>query len=330
MLTCQSSAIRSSNQDRSGSNSSGLPIDDRDRLIACAVAMGYADMDLIDWRVYNHLIFRCWLTPIANGQSCRIVPIDRSPTVIGQAIGIDRAHVSRSLKTLIAEGYAAESNGVIWPTAERIRERAEQLGFRADAIAASVPIPHGERADSARPGVPIPHGDSIEDAGAPARSIRMNSGIRGENPENTGSLVCLNSSLESAKDQDDTHTQMHGRLKHPLSPEEETRIIAFCDTHFPMMAVAENYLSNCRGLFPASWIVKALKRAKLARKCRWAYVREIMRSWECVGGPDPGEEDRYDDDMLPIPVEVAAILPISSPRRAGPTDQSTTADDGGR
>jgi hypothetical protein len=320
MLACQSSASRLSNQDSSRLFSPRRAEADARRLGDCLQLIAGSSMKPAQRRLFAFLACKCLVAPIVRGESDTIATVGDNAAEIAREIGLDRCNVSRTIGEMVDAGWIARKGGRLWISMARVVDmlRAESFSYFDDPPQVDVVNPTTSEAEAVVKLTTSPVSDlqhaSIEDAGAPARSIRMNSNSGELNSDSGLNSVCLpDSSPESAKYQDDTHTHMNARLKHPLSPEEETRIIAFCDKHFPMMAVAENYLTNCRGLFPASWVVKALKRAKLARKCRWAYVREIMRSWECVGGPDPGEEDRYDDDMIPIPVEVAAILPIPTP-----------------
>lgn len=59
---------------------------------------------------------------------------------------------------------------------------------------------------------------------------------------------------------------------------------------------------NCR-IYPSGWFLRVFKRLALqGTTCpRWAYVKAILDRWDADGGPDPGDEDLFDDNLKRLP-----------------------------
>lgn len=131
--------------------------------------------------------------------------------------------------------------------------------------------------------------------------------------------------------QDDTHTHglMHDRSegkpgeppeagpRYPWTADELARIEAWSMKHHVGEHVATK-LPTIRGLYPADWIIPAMKRALIQKSVAFRYIQVILSNWEAVGGPNHGPEADYDDDMIPIrrpalaPLEPAPARPTAS------------------
>jgi hypothetical protein len=281
--------------------------------------------------IYFEVVIDSYLRAVLDGDGkARQIAPDYSD--LGRRTGMDRNNARRAVRGLIDLGYLRERDGQIWPASDRFRQLAEwgALEDGEDLTPQEVAsIPDEPESDCLTPPSQIASPPSqidspahIEPACACGRSIRMNSGLREENSREENSQSVYPDSLScSAQNSNPQHTQTYDRpvFKHPPTPEEEAWVIRFCDDNFPMKALAENFLTNCRGLYPFPWIKKALKRMYLARRCGWAYVAQILREWEAMGGAPPGSEDRFDDRMNPVieaPSDISRTFsPVAAPDR---------------
>ena len=73
---------------------------------------------------------------------------------------------------------------------------------------------------------------------------------------------------------------------------------------YPMNDSFLQGIYRCRFQFPTDWIMKALKRTALHKpRCNnFGYVHSILVGWTRGGGTDEGPEDRFDDELNPIPI----------------------------
>jgi hypothetical protein len=301
------------------------------RLADCMVALTEIKMKPAHMRLFAYLACKCIMEPAFRGETDTIATVPDNAAAIARDLGIDRSNTSHSLEEMIEEGYIVRECGRLRFDYHRMVEilSAESFSYFDETTQCVVVNRTTDVVNRTTDVVNRTTDPSIEGAGAPGRSIRMNSELREENSREENSQSVYPDSLPScAQNSNPQHTNKD-RLKHQLSFDQETWIIKFCDNHFPLKALAENFLTNCRGLYPFEWMQKALKRMKLANRCGWAYANQILREWEATGGAPPGNEDRFDDDMNPIPVEVSTIIPISSsaaPARPISQRQRTMAD----
>lgn len=309
------------------------------RAMAAAAARGDSGMTPNEVTVYLYLVTETYVQPIVRGESDKIGTTAPNYSEIGRRLGMDRNKVRLAIRSLIESGYLRHGKGRIWAACDRFLELAAE-GERQHAaeVADDLEIRHvpGERNPFADPIRNVSPPDTNRIAGpirnvspptvepAPPRApvcAGARSGLNSKEgeEEDPGYIYHPEEALESSQDssiQDDIY--INNTNGNGISPEDEAWVIAFCDERFPMKALAENLFSNTRGLYPSAWYRKAVKRAFLARVPRWKYIKEIMETWVYMGAPDPGPEDRFDDDMRPvaaprgpdvIPIETAPARP---------------------
>ncbi len=292
-------------------------------------------------RVYTYVVHECYALPIFLGESDRVMPMDDSPSAMGRSLGIDPGDASRAIDGLIAKGLIKAGGGRLWPCRAGFVRMAGSVEpppkpplrpFRESAEnPQATGSGHGKFPRVEPPVMGISHeappeimGNSHDSAPAPYREPARANSDSGPEIREDSPCVCVNSDSEKAsslaqeeKLQDNTHTH-NGDCLHlpfPYAESDVAWVDEFCLAKLMNEVIGREVRGKLLGYYPPGWIRRAMKRAKTMNISSFHYIRKILLQWEAAGGPNPGAEDYYDDDMQPIK---ASKMPDLAPVAAAP------------